>query len=226
MLDIFIALLPGIGTSALLFLASLLIGLPLGMAAGWVLHFGSPLVRWAVIVLTEIGRGFPALVTLYLVYFGLPSIGIVLNGEISLIAAFGYITASYTCEIFRSAIAAVPAGQYEAATALSLSRFHVFIYVVMPQATKIVIPPVIGFSIIVMQATSLAFSIGVEDLLGLATGAGTREFSTLPYLYVAGLIYLVGAAALTALAAYLSRRLGTNSNRVPIRPVVQIANQK
>lgn len=210
------ALLPGLGLSVQLMLISLAIGLPLGLAAGLALFEGSRPVRLLVSVLTEIGRGFPALVTLYLVYFGLPSLGIVLDAFPALVVAFGYTTASYTADIFRSALASVPRAQHEAAAALALSRWKAFLLVVCPQAVRIVLPPVLGFSIIVFQGTALAYSIGLPELLSLAYNQGTLQFDTMRFMLIAAVMYLLIALAIGALSRTVQRRIeGTLKAKAP-----------
>lgn len=201
------ALLPGLLLSVQLMAVSLAVGLPLGLAAGLALFEGNRPVRVIVSILTEIGRGFPALVTLYLFYFGLPSLGIVLDAFPALVAAFGYTTASYTADIFRSALAGVPLAQHEAAAALSLSRWKIFRLVILPQAIRIVLPPVLGFSIIVFQATALAYSVGLRELTNRAYDQGTLHFDTMRFMVIAAVMYLLITIAIGILAKTVQRRI-------------------
>lgn len=201
------ALLPGLGLSLQLLLVSLTVGLPLGLLGGVVLFQGP---RWGSLIiglLIELGRGFPALVTLYLVYFGLPSIGILLDAFPALIVAFGYTTASYTADIFRSALSSVPRSQYEAARALALSPWKQFKLVAFPQALRIVLPPLIGFTIIVFQATALAFSIGLRDLTSRAFDLGTLNFDTLHFMLIAAAMYLLVSIGMSLVASAVQRRV-------------------
>jgi polar amino acid transport system permease protein len=201
------ALLPGLGLSVQLMLASLALGLPLGLAAGVGLFEGNRPLRFGIMALTEIGRGFPALVTLYLFYFGLPSLGIVMDAFPALVAAFGYTTASYTADIFRSALASVPKAQHEAAAALSLSQWKTFALIVAPQAIRIVIPPVLGFSIIVFQGTALAYSIGLRELVSRAYDQGTLHFDVMHYMAIAAAMYLAVALCFAGIAKIVQRRI-------------------
>lgn len=207
MLDDIQALLPGLALSIQLMLVSLTVGLPLGLIAGVALFEGNRPVRFTVMALTEIGRGFPALVTLYLFYFGLPSLGVVLEAFPALVAAFGYTTASYTADMFRSALASVPKAQHEAASALALSRWKTFLLIVAPQAVRIVLPPVLGFSIIVFQGTALAYSIGLRELVSRAYDQGTLTFNIMHYLGIAAVMYLAVALCLSAVAKIVQRRI-------------------
>jgi polar amino acid transport system permease protein len=207
MFDQLLSLLPGLDISLRLCAMSLLIGLPLGVVSGWVLHLGDPISRTVVLLLTEIGRGFPALVTLYLVYFGLPTVGVVLDAFAALVLAFAYTTASYTADIFRSALAAVPKQQLEAAAALSLNAWNTFRFVLWPQALRIALGPVVGFSIIVFQATALAYSIGLREIVSRAYDQGSVHFNILPYMAWAAVLYLGVAIALTGVSQLIERKI-------------------
>lgn len=216
MIDDILALFPGLGLSIQLMAVSLAVGLPLGLAAGLALFEGNRAVRIIVALLTELGRGFPALVTLYLFYFGLPSLGIVMDAFPALVAAFGYTTASYTADIFRSALAGVPAAQHEAAAALSLSRWKTLRLVILPQAIRIVIPPVLGFSIIVFQATALAYSVGLRELTSRAYDEGTLHFDTLHFMLIAAVMYLLVAVGIALVARIVQHRIeGTAKIKSP-----------
>ena len=217
MLEDFQALLPGLGLSVQLMIASLSIGLPLGLAAGLALFEGGRALRFAVALFTEIGRGFPALVTLYLFYFGLPSLGIVLDAFPALVAAFGYTTAAYTADIFRSALASIPKAQREAAAALALGRWKTFLLVICPQAVRIVLPPVIGFSIIVFQGTALAYSIGLRELVSRAYDQGTLRFDTLHFMLIAAGMYLAVALGIAAVARVVQHRI-EGTAKIKARP--------
>ncbi len=200
-------LLPGLAVSLRLLGLALLVGLPLGLLAGVALFNGPRWLRWPVAALTEIGRGFPALVTVYLVYFGFPQVGVVLNDMAALTVAFGFTTASYTADLFRSALASVPKAQHEAIAALALPPLRGFALILLPQALRHALPALVGFAVIVFQATALAFSIGLKEMIGIAYDEGTLRFDVLPLLIAAAAFYLAVSLLLTALASSLQRRL-------------------
>ncbi|MFT4043117.1 MAG: amino acid ABC transporter permease [Gordonia sp. (in: high G+C Gram-positive bacteria)] len=210
-----VALLPGLALSVQLTVASLAVGLPLGLAAGLVLHEGGRMQRWSVLAATELGRGFPALVTVYLVYFGLPEAGVVLAGFTAMVVAFGFITASYTADIFRTALSAIPTSQLDAAAALGLSRWVTLRRVVAPQAVKIVLVPLLGFAIIVFQASALAYSIGLRELLSRAYDRGTLSFDVMRSLLIAAVLYLVVSLALGHITKAVQRRTDPTHSSLP-----------
>ena len=181
--------------------SSLLVGLPLGVLLALGSTSPQRLIRWLAVALVEIGRGAPGLIVLYLVYYGLPQVHLVWSSFISAVIAFGFTTGAYTGEIFRAGINAVPVGQREASRALGLSRTKELRLVVLPQAIKIVIPPIVGFSILVYQGTSLAFAISVPELLSQAYNTATITYQFTAALTLAGLMY----AALSLVAVSLLR---------------------
>lgn len=193
-------LLPGLWVTLQLTVAALAIGFPLGVC----LAVGSSTrgLRWPVIALVEIGRGAPGLILLYVVYYGLPQLHVTLSSFPSAVLAIGLTTAAYSCEVFRAGIRAVGHGQREASQALGLNAFNEFRLVVLPQAIKIVVPPLIGMTIIVYQGTSLAYAVSVPELLSRAYNIGTITFEFLSPLSLAGAMYavisLLGVALLRA----------------------------
>ncbi len=194
-------LLPGLWVTIQLTVLSLLFGLPIGITLA--VGASSPLrwVRWPVIAVVEIGRGAPALILLYVVYYGLPQLGVLLSSFPAAVLSIALTTGAYSSEVFRAGLQSVPRGQREASRALGLSSWNEFRLVVLPQAVRIVIPPLIGLSIIVFQGTSLAYAVSVPELLARAYNAGNITYQFMPPLTLAGAMYaivsLVGVALLT-----------------------------
>ncbi|MGP4994063.1 amino acid ABC transporter permease [Glutamicibacter ardleyensis] len=213
-LDMIIVLLPGLWLSIVMATISVLIGIPLGFVAGLTLNGPNKAFRWFTIGLVEIFRGFPALLTLYLVYFGLSDI-ITLDRFAAVVAAFGVTTAAYTAEIFRASIASVPSGQVEAAQALALTKRQITTRIVLPHVLNIAVPPVIGIAIITFQGTALAYAIGAKELLGSAYSIGMIDFRVLEPLLVAALLYLLFTSLLAWMEILADRRVarisGTNN---------------
>jgi polar amino acid transport system permease protein len=204
-IELFPDLLPGLWVTIKLTLFALALGLPVGVVFAALSSAPSRWVRWPIIVVVEIGRGVPGLIVLYLVYRGLPQVDVVLSSFISAAVGLGFSTAAYTAEIIRAGIAAVPTGHREAARALSLSSFQEFRLVVLPQALKTVIAPLIGFAIILYQGTSLAYAISVPELLSRAYNAASITFQFGAALTLAGVMYAVVSLTATALAGVRSR---------------------
>lgn len=204
-IDLFPDLLPGLWVTIKLTGFALILGLPAGVVLAALSSAPSRWIRWPVITLVEIGRGVPGLIVLYLVYRGLPQVEVVLSAFVAASIGLGFSTAAYSAEIIRAGIKAVPVGHREAARALSLSSFQEFRLVVLPQALKAVIAPLIGFAIILYQGTSLAYAISVPELLSRAYNAASITFQFGAALTLAGVMYAVVSLTATALAGVRSR---------------------
>jgi polar amino acid transport system permease protein len=204
-------LLAGLVVSLRVTAAALLLGLPLGLALALLTGARVRGLRWSAVALVEIGRSPPTLVVVYVAYFGLPKTGITLPAEVAAVLALAYNSGAYTSEIFRGSLLAVPPQQSEAAAALGLRRAHQLRDVVLPQAVRIAIPPLAGFSITVFQASSLCFVIAVPELMSRAYNAGSVSFDYLGALALAALLYAAiavpGAQGVHLLERRLTRRI-------------------
>ena len=203
------ALVKALWAAVQLAVATLAVGLPLGLLLAVTTTSRHKLVRVLTIVLVEIGRGTPALVMLQIVYVGLPSVGLTFGAFVSAVVALALTTAAYSSEIIRGGLQAVPDGEVEAGDALGMSRRDVLRFVVVPQGIRIAIPPLVGFSIIMFQATSLAYSISYRELTATAKSVAGQEFHSLNMFILAGLLY----AAVTIPASWLSGRIDRRMSR-------------
>lgn len=200
------SLLPGLRTSIMMALACLAVGIPLGFLAGMALNSSHRWLRIIVVAFVEVFRGFPALLTLYLVYFGLTNF-VVLDRFASVVIAFGLTSAAYAAEIFRAAIASVPKGQLEAAHALAMKPADITTKVIIPHVLNVVVPPIIGIAIITFQGTALAYAIGAQELLGQAFSIGATNFRLMEPLMTAGFLYLMVTSVLSWMEIMADRRV-------------------
>jgi polar amino acid transport system permease protein len=148
-------------------------------------------------------RGTPLLVQLYFVYFGLPELGVILDGVHAGILALGFNYGAYMTEIFRAGIHAVPMGQREAAQALGMPERQIMARIVMPQAIRIVIPAIGNEFIAMIKDSALVSTISVEELLLRSRRVGTRDFRTLQAMLLAALVYWI----LTIIFSFFQERL-------------------
>jgi len=204
--DLLPELLPGLKVSFELLLGTVLIGTPVAIALALTQRSRRAPVRWLGIVLMEIGRGIPSLVLVYLVYFGLPDAGIRLEALAAASIALGLNFASYTCEALRSGVEAVPVGQSEAAQALGLSKRVEMQRVILPQAMRIVTPPLISWVIVYFQTTSVAFAISTPELMSTAYSIASTNFKYMSTFVLAGLIYAFFSIPGSRLVAALERK--------------------
>lgn len=204
-------LLSGLRISVILTVASLVIGVP----AAFLLAFGvtsrSKPARWTATFFVEFGRGAPVLVVLQLAYYGLPDAGITLTAMTAAIAALSLMTAAYMGEYLRGGLAAVPAGEIEGCQALGMSQRDTLRYVTIPQGFRIALPSLMGFTVMLFQATSLAYTVAVPELMSRAYSIGSTNFRYLSMFVAAGLLYAAVSIPCTWLSVWAERRLNRHA---------------
>lgn len=183
------------------------VGLSLGLLIAVLRLYAWAPVRAVAGVYIDLFRSVPLLVLLIVVYYALPFVGLRLSSFASAVCALGLVSAAYFAEIFRAGIQAIPKGQVEAAQALGLGFPRTMTDVVLPQAVRIVIPPLTGNCINVIKDTALASVVAMPDLLKQATQAQALAANPTP-LIAAALIYLAFLWPLVLLVGRLERRLG------------------
>lgn len=204
------------------FMPELLAGLRMTLVAtalGAVLAFALGLV-WAIALrsesrwlrapvagFVELVRNTPLLVQLFLFFYVLPSAGIQFSRLTTGVLALGVHYASYTAEVYRAGIDAVPAGQWEAATALSLSRRRTWIAVILPQAIRRVVPALGNYVIAMLKDSPLLALIGVADMLQQARTHGASTFQYIEPYTMVGIAFILIAYPASVLRSYVERRL-------------------
>jgi len=182
-----------------------------GFLLGWGLAlgriYGGRLLYLACTAYVELVRGTPLLVQLFLIYFGLPDVGIVLPPVLATGIAFGLNTAAYQAEYFRGAIQSIPAGQVAAARALGLTHLKTVRHIVFPQAMRMVIPAWSNELIYMLKYSSLAFALGVPEIMGRANLIASRNFRYLEVYLVAAAVYLGLVLLFSSVLGLLERRL-------------------
>ena len=151
-------------------------------------------------------RGTPLLVQLFIVYFGLPIVGVTLDVWSAAIITFSLNLGAYASEAVRAAVLSVPKGQWEAATALGMSYTQILCRIIAPQAARISLPPLSNIFISTLKDTSLAASITMVDMFMVAQRIAARTFDPLTLYVLAALFYLIVCTFLTFLQARLEKR--------------------
>ncbi|WP_427385576.1 amino acid ABC transporter permease [Janibacter sp. G56] len=142
-------------------------------------------------------RGTPLLVQLFIIFYGLPSLGVNFDPFIAATIAFTLNVGGYAAEVIRSAILTVPKGQWEAASTVGMGYVTTLRRVVLPQATRAAIPPLSNTLISLVKDTSLASTIQVVDLLRIAQERAAPSYQFLPLYSVAAAYYWVVCLALS-----------------------------
>lgn len=151
-------------------------------------------------------RGTPLLVQLFIVFYGLPSVGVTIDVWACATIAFSLNVGAYASESVRAAILAVPKGQVEAAASLNMSSAQIFFHIVAPQAFRIAIPPLSNSFIALVKDTSLAASITMVDMFMVAQRIAARTYEPLLLYVEVALIYLVICTVLSGIQVILERR--------------------
>ncbi|MDL4841829.1 amino acid ABC transporter permease [Aquibacillus rhizosphaerae] len=172
-------------TIAVSFVA-MFMGLTLGIFLALGRSSKNRLLRWPSRLYISFMRGTPILVFLFILYNGLPVVGIELSGYTAAVMGFGLNSAAYIAEINRASLNSVPSGQWESAKALGFNYWNTLIRIVLPQATRIALPPLTNVFLDVVKATSLAAVITVPELFQKAqiVGGSTFDYMTM-YLLIA-----------------------------------------
>ena len=154
-------------------------------------------------------RGTPLLVQLFIIFFGLPAVGITLDAFPAAVIAFSLNEGAYTSEIMRGAISAIPKGQYEAGYSVGMNYFQIMFRIVLPQAFRVAFPPLFNELIALVKNTSLAASITVSEMFREAQKIAARTFEPFALYCEVALIYLIICTVLTRLQVYGEKRLST-----------------
>jgi len=187
-------------------LASFVLGLALGLLTAVARLFAprplSDIARFYVWVI----RGTPLLVQLFVIFYGLPSLGILLDAFPAALIGFTLNVGAYSSEIVRAAISAVPRGQWEAAYSIGMSWSQAMRRTVLPQATRVAIPPLSNTFISLVKDTSLAAAVTVPELFQTAQRIVATTYEPLILYIEAALIYLALSSVLSSLQVRLERR--------------------
>lgn len=201
------ALLRGLGVTVQLSLSAIVLGSLLGLAAAALRSNGPVWLQWLVRAYVEIFRNTPFLVQLYIVFFGLPSVGIRISAIEAGILAMTINLGAYSSEIFRAGIESVHRSQIEAGLALALTRWQIFSRVVLVPAVARVWPSLASQFILIMLTSSVCSFISVEELSGATYTIQAETFQSLEAYIVAGAIYLGLALLLKSGLALLGQAL-------------------
>lgn len=152
-------------------------------------------------------RGTPLIVQLFIIFFGLPSVGIVLDAFPAAVLGFGMNLGAYNAEVFRSAILSVPKGQTEAAYMIGLNYRQTMTRVILPQSFPVAFPNLFNNLISLLKDTSLAASITVVELFTAAQQIAARTYEPFALYLEAALVYLAFSTVLTWLQTFLEKKL-------------------
>ncbi|WEZ85484.1 amino acid ABC transporter permease (plasmid) [Rhizobium sp. 32-5/1] len=187
---------------------SMILGVMIAIALALFSKSNSKLLRGINSVWVELARNTPALFQVYMVYFGLGSLGLRLDSYPSLVVGITFNCAGYLAEAFRGGLRAIPETQVRAARSLGMSAPKVFIFIVLPQLFRIVFYPITNQMVWAILMTSLGVVVGLtNDLMGVTQQMSVVTFRTFEYFALAAILYYALAKFVTLGAGVLARRL-------------------
>ena len=189
--------------------AGIVAAIVLGLVCATVQYYRVPVLRQIVAFYIELSRNTPLLVQLFLVFYGLPDIGIVLDPFPAAVIVFSINEGAYCAETMRASLEAVPVGQIEAGRCVGMSYLQIMRRIVLPQAFRTAFPPLSNSLIAMVKDTSLASNITVTEMLMTTRQIISRTYETLPLYCVVGVIYLLFSTVLTKLQRIGERRLSS-----------------
>lgn len=214
--DYFPLLLRGAGVTVQMAVLSMLLAIALGLPLALMRLSGLWPLQTLAVVYVEFFRGIPVLLLLFFLYYGLPALGaqcgleswLNLSPYVAAVLGFGLNYAAYESEIYRAGIGSIPAGQWEAAASLGMTRALTFRRIILPQAIRVILPPMTSDFIALFKDTSLVSVIALVEL--------TKQYqilakSSMRYLEIGlatAILYLVMSVPLGYLARYLEKRWG------------------
>lgn len=200
-------LIRGAGYTVLFAVAAMVGGLVLGFPTAVMRILPSALVRWPAALYVSVMRGTPLLVQLFVIYYGLPSVGIEFTPVTAGILALSLNAGAYLSESLRGAIASIGVGQWRASFSLGLSYWQTLRHVVLPQALRVAVPSMSNTLISLIKDTSLVSVITMAELMLATKEVIATTFQPLPLYIAAAGIYWVLSLLFEALQRHAERRL-------------------
>ena len=200
-------LLPGLTMTIPLTVIAFSIAMVIAVATALVQYARIPVLNRLARLYIWIIRGTPLLVQLYVVFYGLPGVGVLIDPFPCAVLVFSINEGAYCAETMRAALEAVPAGQMEAGYCVGMSTLQIMRRIVLPQAFRTAFPSLGNSLISMVKDTSLAANITVLEMFMAAQRIVARTYEPLALYCEVGLIYLVFSTVLTRLQAYGEKRL-------------------
>jgi len=200
-------LIPSIVMTVELTVLAFLLAVAIGLALAFSKMSRNRLIKGLATAYIELARGIPALAILFLIYFGLVPLGIVLDAFVAGVVGLGMSAGGYFAEVFRAGIQAVHRGQREAAAAAGMTPYMSFRWIILPQAMRIILPPMLNMLIALLKDTSLCSLISAPELMLRAKDLAMMSFLPMHLFLLAALIYFILAWPLSLLTRRVERRM-------------------
>jgi polar amino acid transport system permease protein len=190
-------------------LVALALGVVVGLPAALARVYGGPWLRRFAVAYIEIFRGTPLLVQLFVVYYGLPDLGITFSRFAAAYITLGLNSGAYQAEYFRGAIQAIGSGQMVAARAIGMTQIKAIRYIILPQAVRLALPAWSNEAISMVKYTAIVFLIAVPDLMTKAKILSSRYFNPIPVYITVAIMYIILVAIFTVIVRNIERKMET-----------------
>jgi polar amino acid transport system permease protein len=188
-------------------LAGFLIALAFGLVLALLRRSRMRVLSWPASFFIEFIRSTPLLIQLYFLFYVLPDYGLTLSALATGTLGIGLHYSSYVAEVYRSGLNAVPRGQWEAAKALSLSPWHAYRKIILPQAVRPILPALGNYLVAMFKDTPVLSAITVVELMLQAKNIGSQTFRYIEPITMAGLFFLLVSVSVALLVRRLEAHL-------------------
>jgi polar amino acid transport system permease protein len=199
-------MLRGAGITVLLTIEGLFAGFILGLLAALGRNYGNVFWRGLSIAYIELFRGTPLLVQLFLIYYGLPGLGITFSREWAAFLALGLNSGAYQAEYMRGSMLAIGEGQMTAGRAIGMSKWKTIFYIILPQALRLAIPAWANEPVSLLKSTAVVFLIAVPELMARAKSMAAETYNPIGSYIAVAIIYLVMVYLLDAVLKWGERK--------------------
>ena len=190
--------------------AGIIFAIIIGLACAVIQYDKVPVLRKIVGVYIQLSRNTPLLVQLFIIFYGLPSLGIMLDAFPAAVIAFAFNEGAYCAETMRGALESVPQGQLEAGSCVGMTWWQIMRRIVLPQALRTAVPALSNSLIGMIKDTSLASNITVAELFMAGQRVAARTYIFLPIYCEVAVVYLLFCTIITKLQALVERQLNAH----------------
>ncbi|MBI3152251.1 MAG: amino acid ABC transporter permease [Chloroflexi bacterium] len=203
-------MLKGASITILLTVEGLSAGFVLGLLASLARVYGNKFIRGLAVSYIELFRGTPLLMQLFIIYYGLPGLGITFSRELCAFLALGLNSGAYQAEYLRGSLLAIGDGQMMAGRSIGMSRAKTIWYVILPQALRLAIPAWSNEPVSLLKSTAVVFLIAVPELMAKAKSIAAQTYDPIGTYLAVALVYLAMVYLLDAFLRWMER-----ASRIP-----------
>ena len=213
MTSLLLSLLSGVPTTLTVTFGAFLAGATMGVPLVVMRRSRSLALQIPARIYIDVVRGIPSIVWLFLIFFGIGSEFIVLTSLQAVLLGMGLVSAAYLAETYRGGFLSLHTGQAEAATALGMSRLDTFLYVLAPQVLQVSVPPMATFLVSLLKDTTVASTIGVRDVMMLASQEAQSGGGSFAPFILAALLYILLSIPVALFSRVMDEKLRSRGAR-------------